>query len=83
MNMLRKTLELIANKILGPRTKFNKSDAVQHISGGPLMIVTGIQPVKDKCVQVHCRWFDSDSQSMKTQAFPEPELRLFDWYNPS
>lgn len=74
---------IFIRKLIGPVSRFKKTDAVQFVCGGPIMVITkfSFDPAKPGFILVHCSWFDSNEKITKTQAIPEEELKLFNWYD--
>jgi uncharacterized protein YodC (DUF2158 family) len=69
------------SRFFGPKTKFHPGDQVQSSGGGPLMIVQWVRVNQDKkTITVNCKWFDSETQSTRTNLFTENQLVPFDWY---
>lgn len=85
MKSISKAWKLVTRKFFGDVSKFKEKDTVQHISGGPLMIVVKVKFVTKRCSPplVSCSWYDREQQKTKTGVFIETELRNFDWYNPT
>jgi len=84
--MKRLYIMALIDKILHPFAKnhgrFAPGDHVQTHKEGPLMIVQWIEVDKrDKSVILHCKWFDSETKSNRTNIFSEDELIAFDWHN--
>ena len=84
MNGFAKVWTSITIKLFGTTSKFKEKDTVQHISGGPLMVVVKVKLAtkRDLPSLVSCSWYDREQRESKTGTFNETELRSFDWYNP-
>lgn len=85
MNFLSRTYNFLINSIFGCPSKFKKGDTVQHVSGGPLMVVLKVTTSygNQGSLLFKCAWFDREKKIMKNHFFMESELKHFDWYNPS
>lgn len=81
--MITKIWEWIGDRIFSPPSLFKKDDSVQHIRGGPLMIVLKIKREKKVSSTIQCVWFDREKQAVRKDSFREEDLKMFDWYNPS
>lgn len=81
MNTLRQLIDRINLKLFGSRTRFKKDDTVQHVTGGPLMVVLSVKCIKKNTPSiVSCKWYDREQKSIQTSNFSEDELKVFDWY---
>jgi uncharacterized protein YodC (DUF2158 family) len=76
-----KLLNDIRKFLFAPSSDFKAGDSVELKSGGPLMIVTHVfckrnmnQPL------IHCKWYDRERKTTRTNLFLERDLRKFDWY---
>ena len=65
-----------------PSSKFKVNQAVQHVSGGPLMVVSGFTYNSKNVLHIKCNWYDRDQRVTLRREFPEDELKHFDWNNP-
>jgi uncharacterized protein YodC (DUF2158 family) len=67
--------------LIGPQSKFKENDAVQELSGGPLMVVVKVfSSRKLKEPMLLCQWSDPINKSKRTQLFHHHKLKAFDWY---
>jgi CheY-like chemotaxis protein len=73
----------IVRMLFKPASKFKVNQAVQTISGGPLMVVTGYSYDGMNKLQIICQWYDRAQGINLRQEFPEQELKHFDWNNPN
>jgi uncharacterized protein YodC (DUF2158 family) len=73
----------IIRKLFGQKSKFRPGDQVQLDAGGPLMIVLQVE-TNPKTIEaiVHCKWYDNETKSTRTNLFYESQLKPFDWSNP-
>jgi CheY-like chemotaxis protein len=72
----------IVRMLFKPASKFKVNHAVQNISGGPLMVVSGFSYDRKGKLQIICQWYDRAQGANLRQEFTEQELKHFDWNNP-
>lgn len=72
----------IVRRFFKPSSKFKVNQAVQRVSGGPLMVVSGFNYNGDDELYIICQWYDRDLRLTLRQEFPERELKAFNWSNP-
>jgi uncharacterized protein YodC (DUF2158 family) len=82
MRKIKQLLQDVVNKFIRPPSKFKVNEAVQHSSGGSLMVVSGFVYHAENELHVICQWYDRAERITMRQEFPEHELKAFDWYNP-
>jgi uncharacterized protein YodC (DUF2158 family) len=64
-------------------SRFKINTAVQHICGGPLMVVSKfVYPNRDKVPTIRCQWYDREQNTTMTRDFSECELKEYDWFHP-
>jgi uncharacterized protein YodC (DUF2158 family) len=82
MRKINEFLQDVVRKFIKPPSKFKVNEAVQHSSGGSLMVVSGFVYHSKNEPHVICQWYDRVERITMRQEFPEHELITFDWYNP-
>lgn len=65
-----------------PPSTFKINEAVQHVSGGPLMVVSGFTYHNSDAPHIICNWYDREQRVTLSKEYPEHELKHFDWNNP-